>query len=114
MAGFALLAIIVFGLLGNALQNAGGSISLVCDFAMLNNDILLAVALYRLLEPVNAPLALLGLLWRFANALILGVGVVAALTALKLQNTGGSIGADPAHCSKLYRRRMPLYVVMRA
>jgi hypothetical protein len=47
------------------------------------------VALYGLLKRVDAPLALLGTLWRFANAVVLGVGIVAALTALKL------LGATP-------------------
>jgi hypothetical protein len=99
VAGFALLAIIVFGFAGMFLQSVGGSgtpiqnilaherryrVGLACGFVMLNNDILLAVALYGLLKRINAPLALLGTLWRFANALVLGVGVVAALTGLEL------------------------------
>jgi hypothetical protein len=99
VAGFALLAIIIFGFAGMFLQSVGGSgtpiqnilaheyryrAGLACGFVMLNNDILLAVALYGLLKRVNAPLALLGTLWRFANALVLGVGVVAALTGLEL------------------------------
>jgi Domain of unknown function (DUF4386) len=43
---------------------------------MLNSDVLLAVALYALLSPVNKILALLGAFWRVANAIVLGVGVV--------------------------------------
>ena len=99
VAGVALMAVIVVGLIGTVLQSVGGSEStlqnmlahelryragLLCEFVMLNNDILLAVALYGLLRRVNAPLALLGTLWRFANAITLGVGIVAAVTALSL------------------------------
>jgi hypothetical protein len=99
VAGFALLAIIVVGIAGQFLQAVGGSgstvqnilvherryrVGLACGFVMLNSDILLGVALYGLLKRVDAPLALLGTLWRFANAVVLGVGIVAALTALKL------------------------------
>jgi hypothetical protein len=99
VAGYALAAIIVIGLTGNVLQDVGGQGSdlqnilaheqrfrwgLACEFAMLNSDIVLAIALYGLLKPVNAPLALLGAFWRFANAIVLGVGVVAAVTALDL------------------------------
>ena len=112
LAGFALLVIIVVGLAGMVLQAVGGSgsdvqnimanerryrVGLACEFVMLNNDVLLAVALYGLLRRVDAPLALLGTLWRFANALVLGVGVVAALTALTLVESPedfGSFSAD--------------------
>lgn len=102
VAGFSLLAIIVVGLAGQALQAVGGSgytvqnilaherryrVALACGFVMLNCDILLGVALYGLLKPVDAPLALLGTLWRFANAVLLGVGIVAALTALQALGT---------------------------
>ncbi|HEX4007039.1 MAG TPA: DUF4386 domain-containing protein [Acidobacteriaceae bacterium] len=107
-AGFALLAIIVFGLTGMLIQSFGGPgseiqnilaherrfrIGLAFGFLMLNNDVLLAVALYALLKPVNAPLALLGTLWRFANAVVLGVGIVGAFTALNLLSAPHSSGA---------------------
>ncbi len=108
VAGYALLAIIVVGLAGTAIQTLGISgsdvqrilahglryrVGLACEFVMLNNDILLAVALYALLKSVNAPLALLGTLWRFANAAMLGMGIVAAITALKaLADTGETQG----------------------
>jgi hypothetical protein len=39
---------------------------------MFNCDIILAVALYVLLKPVNEGLALLGTFWRVANAFVLG------------------------------------------
>jgi hypothetical protein len=98
VAGLALLAIIIFGLAGTLVQNVDDAaalqdhfanerryrIGLALEFLMLNSDILLAVALYGLLRPIDGPLALLGTLWRFANALVLGVGVVAALTAWNL------------------------------
>jgi hypothetical protein len=108
LAGFALLAVIVVGLAGMVLQAVGGSgtdvqnilakerryrVGLACEFVMLNNDVLLAVALYGLLRRVDAPLALLGTLWRFANAVILGVGVVAALTALSLVHSPEDFGS---------------------
>ena len=99
VAGWALMAIIVVGLAGMYLRSVGGSgsaiqnilaserryrVGLACEFAMLNCDILLAVALYGLLKRMEASLALLGTLWRFANAIVLAVGVVAAFTALKI------------------------------
>jgi len=101
-AGVALAAIIVIGLAGVFVQTLVGPelnpetilaheqvyrVSLACEFGMLNSDIVLAIALYGLLKPVNGPLALLGAFWRFANAVILGVGLVAALTALNLLHT---------------------------
>ena len=51
---------------------------------MLNSDILLATALYALLKPVNANLALLGTFWRLGNAFMIAVGVVVSLVALDL------------------------------
>ncbi|RDS81798.1 DUF4386 domain-containing protein [Dyella psychrodurans] len=99
VAGAALAAIIAIGLTGVFLQTFVGPesnlqnvlaheqiyrVSLACEFGMLNSDIVLAIALYGLLKHVNGPLALLGAFWRFANAIVLGVGVVAALTALDL------------------------------
>ena len=58
--------------------------SLVCEILMLNCDIVLALALYALLKPVNSTLALLGSFWRIANAALLGVGVASSLVALDL------------------------------
>ena len=58
--------------------------SLLCEIVMLNCDVVLALALYALLKPVNATLALLGSFWRIANAGVLGVGVAASLVALDL------------------------------
>ena len=103
VAGFALLAIIVAGFAGMFFQSVSGPgstvqnilaherryrVGLACEFVMLNNDILLAVALYGLLKRVDAPLALLGALWRFANAMVLAVGIAAALTGLELLGIG--------------------------
>lgn len=56
----------------------------VCEFVMLNCDIVLALALYALLKPVNSTLALLGSFWRIANATLLGIGVAASLVGLDL------------------------------
>jgi hypothetical protein len=53
---------------------------------MFNCDIVLALALYALLKPVNANLALLGAFWRLANAVVLGVSAVDSLVALDLLN----------------------------
>jgi Domain of unknown function (DUF4386) len=58
--------------------------SLACEIVMLNCDVVLALALYALLKPVNATLSLLGSFWRIANAGLLGVGVAASLVALDL------------------------------
>jgi hypothetical protein len=58
--------------------------SLACEIVMLNCDVVLALALYALLQPVNATLALLGSFWRIANAGMLGAGVAASLVALDL------------------------------
>jgi hypothetical protein len=58
--------------------------SLLCEIVMLNCDVVLALALYALLKPVNGTLALLGSFWRVANAVLLGVGVAASLVALDL------------------------------
>ena len=57
---------------------------LACEFVMLNCDIVLALALYALLKPVNEALSLLGSFWRFANAALLGVSVASSLVALDL------------------------------
>jgi hypothetical protein len=109
IAGFALLAIIVVGLAGQAIQAMDGSesnihaifshesryrVGLACEFTMLNFDVLLAVALYGLLAPINSPLALLGTLWRCANAFVLGVGIVAAMTALDMHGSISSAFFD--------------------
>ena len=58
--------------------------TLTCELVMLNCDIVLALALYALLKPVNPTLALLGSFWRFANAAMLGVGIASSLVALDL------------------------------
>lgn len=49
---------------------------------MLNADIVLAVALYRLLAPAGAGLAMAGAIWRLANAVMLAIGVVTELMAV--------------------------------
>jgi len=103
IAGGALLVICLSGLLGNnlAVGDVAGTarnilahdrefrIGIWGELLMLNADIVLAVAFFALLKPVNPPLALLGTLWRFANAVLLGSGVVASLVALDI------LGASP-------------------
>ncbi len=96
VAGIALLLICLSGALSNNLIVAGDAVrtarnilaherqfrvGIFGELLMLNGDVILAVALYVLLKPINEPLALLGMLWRFANALIQGVGVVVSLVA---------------------------------
>jgi uncharacterized protein DUF4386 len=49
---------------------------------MFNCDVVLAVALYVLLKPINPALALLGAFWRLGNAIVLGVSVAISLAAL--------------------------------
>jgi Domain of unknown function (DUF4386) len=97
VGGLALLVICLSGLLGNDLIVSGDAattarnilgherrfrVGIAGELLMLNGDILLAVALYVMLKPINAPLALLGSLWRLINATLLAVGVVASLLVL--------------------------------
>ena len=96
IAGCSLLVIILSSTLSNNLvvEDASATahnilahelqfrIGLVGETIMLNSDVVLAVALYALLKPVNGILALLGAFWRIANATVLGVGVVVSLAAL--------------------------------
>jgi hypothetical protein len=106
-AGIALLVICASALLSNDLIVAGDAlatannlrthegwfrIGILGEFTMLNGDIVLAVALYFLLAPVHRPLALLGSLWRLANAGLLAVGVVANSVALdSVTNSSGTL-----------------------
>jgi hypothetical protein len=64
---------------------------LVCEFVMLNCDVVLALALFALLKPVNSTLALLGSFWRVANALMLAVGIAACLASLDLLGDSHSV-----------------------
>jgi hypothetical protein len=99
IAGAALMLIILSGLLGNDLIVSGDArttasnifahetrfrVGIGGELLMLNSDILLAVALYALLKPVDANLALLGAFWRLANAVLMAAGVVASLVAVDL------------------------------
>jgi hypothetical protein len=99
IAGLALLLICLSAFLSNTLIVAGDAVAtahnivaherwfrvgIAGEVLMANCDIMLAVALYVVLEPVNAPLALLGMLWRFANAILLCVGVVVSLVAVDM------------------------------
>lgn len=97
IAGVALLLICASGLLSNNFIIAGDAIatarnivdherwfrtSIFGEFIMLNGDIVLAVALYRLLAPIAPGLALAATIWRLANAVLLSFGVVAELVAI--------------------------------
>ena len=99
IAGLALLLICLCAFLSNSLIVAGDAVAtahnivaherwfrvgIAGELFMANCDIMLAVALYVVLKPVNAPLALLGMLWRFANAILLCVGVVVSLVAIDM------------------------------
>lgn len=66
------------------MHERGFRAGLVCGLVMLNCDVVLALALFALLEPVNRPLALLGSFWRVANAMMLAVGIAAGLVSLDL------------------------------
>ena len=96
IAGITLVLICLSGALSNDLIVAGDAaatarnilaharqfrLGIFGELFMLNGDVLLAVALCTLLKPINEPLALLGMVWRLANALIQGVGVVVSLVA---------------------------------
>ena len=99
VAGASLLLIILCSLASNDLIVGGDAaataknigehefrfrIGLVGELLMINADIVLAVALYMLLKPVGAGLALLGAFWRVGNVLVQAMGVVIALVALDL------------------------------
>jgi hypothetical protein len=104
VAGFTLLLLIVSGMIGMFVMDAslivGGDaaatahnllaherrfrVGILCGIVMLNCDIVLALALYGLLKPVNATLALLGAFWRVANAMVLGTGIAVSLGVLDL------------------------------
>jgi hypothetical protein len=64
---------------------------LVCEFVMLNCDVILALALFALLNPVNSALALLGSFWRIANAIVLAIGVAASLVSLDFLRNAHSV-----------------------
>lgn len=51
---------------------------------MFNCDIILAIAFYTLLKPINRSLALLGMFWRFANACIGGFSLLNKFQSLQL------------------------------
>lgn len=59
-------------------------VSIVCDLIAFSGDVLLAVALFTLLKPVNANLALLGAFWRLAEAAILAAITLNSFTVLML------------------------------
>jgi hypothetical protein len=104
IAGFTLLLLMISGFVGmfifdrhlivagnatttahNIFANERGFRSgRVCEIVMLNCDVVLSLALYALLKPVNSTLALLGSLWRIANAVLLAVGVASSLVGLDL------------------------------
>jgi len=104
IAGFTLLLLICSGLLSNfifnppllvegkpaaTLQNIVSHertfrYGIATGIVMFNCDIVLAVALYALLKRVNGPLALLGAIWRSANAIVLGSTVGLSLLILNL------------------------------
>jgi hypothetical protein len=101
IAGSALLLIIVSGVVGTIvgrdhIEIAGDAVATAqnilahqtrfrigtaFEIVMLNCDVVLAVALYILLKPVNVALALLVAFWRLGNAIVLGVSVAFSLGA---------------------------------
>lgn len=124
IAGFTLLLLMVSGFAGmfafggNQIVNGDAAAtahnilahehgfrgSLACEIVMLNCDVVLALALYALLKPVNDTLALLGSFWRIANAVLLGVGISASLVALDLfsnPNFMSLLSAGPSHALAL-------------
>jgi Domain of unknown function (DUF4386) len=124
IAGFTLLLLMASGFVGmfafgrdpivegNAVATAQNVLahergvrgSLACEIVMLNCDVVLALALYALLRPVNAALALLGSFWRIANAVLLGVGVAASLVSLDLlgnPNFNSLMNAGQSHAMAL-------------
>ncbi len=119
IAGVALLLICTSGLLSNNLIIAGDAIAtarniveherrfrtgIFGEFLMLNGDIVLAVALYRLLAPIAPGLALAATIWRLANAVLLSFGVVAELVAIDVvTDTHYATSLGPAQTSAVMR-----------
>jgi hypothetical protein len=111
IAGVTLLTLMIIGLIGifarggnlivggdpmaNARNILGHErrfhVGLVCEFVMLNCDVVLALALFALLKPVNFTLALLGSFWRVADAFVLAIGVAGSLTSLDLLGNAHSV-----------------------
>jgi len=67
----------------------------VYDLLMYAGVVLLSVALYRVVEPVNRGVALVGVLWRLCEAVLGCVTVVASLAVIHLASAGAS-GLDGA------------------
>jgi len=122
VAGFSLLALIFFALVSNLFVNtriivAGDVVKtaenildheklfragIACTLMMFNCDIVEAVALYILLKPVGKNLALLGMVWRFANACIGGSLTLGSFFALRLAVTSGPLfGLSPVESRSL-------------
>jgi len=115
IAGFTLLLLICSGLLSNFIFNPPLLIEsnpaatlqnivshertfrygIAAEIVMFNCDIVLAIALYALLKRVNDPLALLGTIWRSANAIVLGGTVGLSLLILNLPRSSAYVAAFP-------------------
>jgi Domain of unknown function (DUF4386) len=113
IAGFTLLLLIASGLLSNftfsphlviegnpaaTIQNILAHervfrFGIATGIVMFNCDIVLAVALYALLRRINGPLALLGTIWRSANAIVLGSTIGAKLLILDLPKSSVYLAA---------------------
>ena len=111
VAGVTLLLLMISGLIGTFARGGhlivGGDavatarnilghelrfrIGLICEFVMLNCDVVLALALFALLKPVNSTLALLGSFWRVADAFMLAVGIAGSLVSLDLLGNAHSV-----------------------
>lgn len=82
-------------------------VGLVCEFVMLNCDVIVALALFVLLRPVNSALALLGSFWRVANAFVLAIGVAASLVSLNF--LGDSHSVSPLNLGQLDGTAMMMF-----
>ena len=70
-------------------------IGIVCEIMMFVLVVLLSLALYVILKPVNKNLALLALLWRLAEAIVgVGVTVLSGLIPLLLLNSEAVFEAE--------------------
>ncbi len=63
-------------------------IGITIEMIMSVGLIVLALALYIILKPVNRNLALLGLLWKLAEAIVVAVIVLVSFVALQILNSG--------------------------
>lgn len=79
-------------------------ISMASDMLMIGADLVVAVALYVLLSPINRPLALTAAFFRLVMDSILGINLLNLLAALMLFKSSGDLAAfetDQLHAAAM-------------